>query len=262
MNVRHLLVMFIVMLFIVGCGDAPTTPEVSTPQSNPTEPAAATATSEPADVDSDQDTDSTDENQQESYPAPTEPAEAQTQTEDPEEYPAPTDCDTEPAQPFASLLESQPALQQTFGCATAEAVQTNAAWQVFEDENQMVWLESEDAILAMYNGEWHAHEDTFDESSDPEFPPNAPTPPADDQFRAKRGFGQVWVDIVDEIGFAVSGEEAYEATYQEFEGGWMVTTPFGQVFALEGMSDAQAGSGQYQAWLERDGNWVSGADAN
>lgn len=261
MDGRNLLILLAVLLLTVACGNAQETPEVSTPQSNPTEPAVATTTSEPAPTESTEETDSTDQNRQDSYPAPTEPAnvDAQTQTED---YPAPTECETEPSEPFVSLLESQSALQQTFGCATAEAVQTNAAWQVFEHENQMVWLESEDAILAMYNGQWHAHEDTFEESSDPEIPPNAPTPPADDQFRARRGFGKVWVDVVDDIGFAVSKEEAYEATYQEFEGGWMVTTPFGQVFALEGMTDAQAGSGQYQAWLDRDGNWVSGAESD
>lgn len=258
MNVRTMFVILSVLLFIVGCGDTPSTPDVSTPQSNPTEPVSATATSAPAPT---QPSDNSDSTEQDSYPAPTEPAEAEAQTQT-QDYPAPTDCQIEPAQPFASLLESQPELQQTFGCATAEAVQTNAAWQVFEDENQMVWLESEDAILAVYNDEWHAYEDTFEENSDPEFPPGAPTPPADDRFRARRGFGKIWIDIVDQIGFAVSGEEAYDATFQQFDGGWLVATPFGQVLALEGMTDAQAGSGQYQAWLERDGNWVSGATAN
>ena len=44
--------------------------------------------------------------------------------------------------------------------------------------------------------------------------------------------------------------------------GWLVTTPYGQVFVLEGASDAQQGNGSYQAWLQRDGDWVSGAEAN
>lgn len=258
MNIRYVILMIVAVLFVAGCGSTPTTPAVSTPQSTPTQPAIVTVTSQPTDSDATQETDSTDQNQQDSYPAPTSPSDVQTQSN---EYPAPTDCST-PAQPFAGLLESQPDLQQTFGCATSDAVQTNAAWQVFENENQMVWLENEDAILAMYNEEWHAHEDTFEENTDPEFPPNAPTPSAENRYRAKRGFGKVWINAVDEIGFAVSEEEAYDATIQQFEGGWMVTTPFGQVFALEGMTDAQTGTGPYQAWLERDGEWVSGATAN
>lgn len=249
MNLRSLWGMAVVLLFITACGDSrpapeptvtqlagtPTTPPTMTPAGEvyPAPEATVASTATPLD-----------------YPAPRE-AEA---------YPAPTECEIAPTERFASLLESQPVLQDTLGCPTEEAFQTNAAWQVFENEHQMVWLESEDAILATYNDAWHGFEDTFDESTDPEYPPEAPTPPADDRYRAKRGFGKVWINVVDDVGFAVSGEEAYDATVQQYDGGWLVTTPFGQVFVLVGMTDAQTGSGPYQAWLERDDGWVSGTE--
>lgn len=64
--------------------------------------------------------------------------------------------------------------------------------------------------------------------------------------------------MVDEMGFGVSEEVGYDATIQRFERGWLLTTPYGQVLLLEGLNDAQQGSGPYQAWLERDERWVEG----
>ncbi|MCZ7573342.1 MAG: hypothetical protein M5U01_32725 [Ardenticatenaceae bacterium] len=170
---------------------------------------------------------------------------------------APAACPVAADQRFATLLQHQPGVSQTLGCPASEPTQTAAAWQVFEHDNQMVWLKSEDAILALHDGQWQGFEDTFEES-DPTFPPTAPTPPAKNLILPRRGFGKVWVTMIDTMGYGVSEEAGYDATVQRFEKGWLVTTPYGQVLLLEGLTDAQHGGGRYQAWLERDGKWERG----
>lgn len=263
MKVRYvlgLLLVFVVTL-VTACGDTSPAPEPESTATQSAAPTAAEAETTPTsavtpapETDEYPAPDATVDTTADDYPAP--------DTQTTEGYPAPGDCEIEVSDEFVDLLESQPDLRQTLGCPTAAAVQTQAAWQVFESEHQMVWLANDDSILAMYEGQWHGFEDTFDEAADPERPPDAPTPPSSDLLEAERGFGKVWVDRVDEIGFAVSEEQGYDATVQQFEGGMLVTTPYGQVFTLEGVTDTQSGSGPYQAWLERDGGWVSGAEAD
>jgi len=184
------------------------------------------------------------------YPAPEAATIAQS-------YPDPADCAVAAAPRFASLIESHPEVSRTLGCPQAAATETAAAWQVFERDNRMLWLESEDAIIALYNGQWHGFEDTFEES-DPEVPAGAPTPPSADLLQPIRGFGKVWANIATEMGFAATEEEGYDATVQRFERGWLVTTANDEVLVLEGITDAQQGTGPFQPWHERDGEWVSG----
>lgn len=255
----------LVLLLLTGCRNTqpapePTQPAESTATLSAPTPTLALATPTP---------------EPDSYPAPATTPEgsypapegtAATTPNATESYPAPgaaaaggnlSTCTVAAEPRFAELLESQPALSETLGCPVGEATQTAAAWQVFEGENQMVWLQSEDAILALHDGQWQGFEDTFEES-DPTHPPDAPAPPSDRLILPRRGFGKVWVTMTDTMGFGVSEEAGYDATVQRFEKGWLVTTPYGQVLLLEGLTDAQQGGGRYQAWLERDGDWVQG----
>lgn len=186
----------------------------------------------------------------------TAPADPAAQATVPAETPAQTIACPVPTEPrFATLLQAQLPIAQILGCPLSDATQTFAAWQAFENQNQLLWLESEDAILALYGGMWHGFEDVFTEA-DPEILPDAPTPPSPDLIQPIRGFARVWVNVVAEMGFAVAPEVGYDTTVQRFTGGWLISTPYGQVLVLQGMTSAQEGSGPYQSWIEQgDGTW-------
>lgn len=167
-------------------------------------------------------------------------------------------CGMAPEARFATLLESKPSLAEGLGCPIGEAEQTWAAWALFEEDNQMVWLDSPDLIFAIYDDFWHGYEDTFEEG-EPEVPPGAPLPSKAGHNIPIRGFGKVWIQISEQMGFAVSEEAGYDATLQRFENGWLVSTPstpYGQVLALLGLTDNPLDQGPVQSWLERDGEWV------
>lgn len=190
---------------------------------------------------------------EEPQPTPEPIAEATAAPQPEQTFPAA--CELAPEPRLATLLQSRTALAEILGCPIAEPEQTWAAWELFEEDNQMVWLENQDLIFAIYDDFWHGYEDTFEEG-EPEVPPGAPLPSKAGHMIPIRGFGKVWIQISEEMGFAVSEEAGYNATLQGFENGWLVTTPYGQVLALLGLTDNPQSQGAVQSWLERDGEWV------
>lgn len=169
----------------------------------------------------------------------------------------PAACGIAPEARLATLLQSRTTLAEVLGCPIAEAEQTWAAWALFEQDNQMVWLQNPDLIFAIYDDFWHGYEDSYEEG-EPEVPVGAPLPSKAGHMIPIRGFGKVWIQISEEMGFAVSEESGYDATLQRFENGWLVTTPYGQVVALLQLTDNPLSQGAVQSWLERDGEWVGG----
>jgi hypothetical protein len=142
------------------------------------------------------------------------------------------------------------------GCPDGAAEQSWAAWQPYERSNEMYWLENTGTIYALYDGRWYAYEDTFVES-DPQVVPGAPTPPSADLIQPIRGFGKVWANISEQMGFGVAEEGGYFTTFQPYEGGIMLTTPDGRVMVWRG-NVAEGQSGPYSAWRAgEDGQWVN-----
>lgn len=102
-------------------------------------------------------------------------------------------------------------------CPADAPLETTAAQQAFE-RGTMFWLqgiEGQDVIYVLYDdGSWDRYEDTWEESM-PEQDPSI-TPPAGLQ-QPIRGFGKVWrenTSVRDKVGWALSGERGYTATYQ------------------------------------------------
>ncbi len=260
---RQILTSLALILLLAGCGGAET-PEVSTPPPVPTSPPEATVEQEQEEVTEEPEGEVTEEatevGELESYPPPAAPTltavypEPEAVVESPEAYPAPEECEVDVEGGFAPLLESQPEVAQQVGCPVAAAEESWAAWQPFQNDNEMFWIESLDSIFALYGGQWHVYEDTFVEG-DPEIPPEAPAPSEPDLIQPIRGFGQVWVDIVEEMGFATAEEGGYFTTYQPFQNGWILTSPDGRVVVLVG--EPTSGSGPYMTWRQGPEGWVS-----
>lgn len=115
---------------------------------------------------------------------------------------------------FESAL---PASEIPDACPVNAPLETAAAQQAFE-RGAMFWLqgvEGQDVIYIIYNdGSWDRYEDTWAEGM-PEQDPNI-TPPAGLQ-QPIRGFGKVWrenTSVRDKVGWVLSGEAGYTATYQ------------------------------------------------
>lgn len=106
-------------------------------------------------------------------------------------------------------------------CPRDEVVTVPAAHQPFEG-GRMVWLQPEGTILVLYDApapgsdgwQLRVYEDTWgagDAESDPDIEP----PP--DRFQPVRGFGKVWredPEVRDGLGWALTPESAFTATWQ------------------------------------------------
>jgi hypothetical protein len=147
-------------------------------------------------------------------------------------------CSVQPASEFANANKNA-AVSQKLGCPTAPPVKVQLVVQSFQN-GFMFWRNTKEIYVlstaGLRNG---AATDTFwrvvdawTESlpaSDP-----AQVPPAG-LLQPVRGFGYVWrsnPNMRNSLGWALSAEQPYDATWQNFEHGWMMTGNNGAVFAL------------------------------
>jgi hypothetical protein len=99
------------------------------------------------------------------------------------------------------------------------------------DYGRMFWRNDTDRHYVVYAyGAWQSYRNTWFEG-DPTFtcggPDSPPTP--------VRGFGKLWCTdstVRNAIGNATTGEWPETNTIQEFQGGWMMRTEGGDVFAF------------------------------
>ncbi len=152
--------------------------------------------------------------------------------------PSARNCSVPPAPQFANAARNS-AVQQKVGCPTAASYTVKLVAQPFET-GFMFWRETREIyILSTAAIQKGAATDTFwrlpdnwNESmpaSDP-----AQVPPAG-RLQPVRGFGYVWrsnATVRNSLGWALSGEQPYDSTWQDFEHGWMMTGNTGTVFAL------------------------------
>ncbi len=147
-------------------------------------------------------------------------------------------CTIPPASPFANAARNA-AVSQKLGCPTANPVKTQLVVQPFQN-GFMIWRDTKEIFVlstaGLHNG---AATDTFwrvvDSWTD-SMPANDPAqvPPAG-LLQPVRGFGYVWrnhPNMRTTLGWALAGEQPYDATWQDFEHGWMMTNNNGSVFAL------------------------------
>lgn len=145
----------------------------------------------------------------------------------------PTDCPGPPPEPFTDVWGANLEAQTQLGCARGEPQQRLAAFQPFE-HGYMFWFDAEGSIYVLSNtaiqqgqptDTWWRLEDTFTES-DPAKDEGLSAPAG--LLQPERGFGKVWRNngfVREAVGWATDVEEGYDATWQAFDNGWMVTAP-------------------------------------
>jgi hypothetical protein len=144
------------------------------------------------------------------------------------------------------LATSDPTITQQIGCplgAPPAAVTYLSASQLYE-RGEMFWLAGPPAeIIVLYSsGRYQRFDDTFVSGVDPES--GGETPPTG-LIEPVRGFGKVWrsyPDVRNGLGWAVTGENAGQATVQAFERGRMISlSQRGLVFILAADPGGTAG---------------------
>jgi hypothetical protein len=157
-----------------------------------------------------------------------------------------TTCVYPPPGGFAALTISDPTITQQIGCPLGAPPAVGAyssASQLYE-RGEMFWLAGPPAeIIVFYSsGRYQRFDDTFVSGVDPES--GAETPPAG-LTEPVRGFGKVWrsyPDVRNGLGWAVTGENAGQATVQLFERGRMIyLSQRGLVFILAADPGGAAG---------------------
>lgn len=157
-----------------------------------------------------------------------------------------TTCAYPPPGGFAALVASDPTITQQIGCplgAPPAAVTYTSASQLYE-RGEMFWLAGPPAeIIVLYSsGRYQRFDDTFVTGVDPES--GGETPPTG-LIEPVRGFGKVWrtySDVRNGLGWAVTGENAGQASVQLFERGRMVyLSQRGLVFILAADPGGAAG---------------------
>jgi hypothetical protein len=139
-------------------------------------------------------------------------------------------CTVQPAPQFARA-SAIPAVQGRLGCPSAPPSDLSLVTQAFQN-GVMFWRDTKEIfVLSSANTFWK-FPDSWNESLPANDPSLAP-PPGTQQ--PVRGFGYVWRSnqvVRDTLGWAISGEQPYQATWQTFERGWMMTGANGAVYAL------------------------------
>ncbi len=147
-------------------------------------------------------------------------------------------CAAQPAQPFANAIKN-PLVQQKIGCPVGQPITVKLVAQAFQT-GFMFWRDTREIyVLSTAGIQKGAATDTFwrfpdnwNESmpaSDP-----AQVPPAG-LLQPVRGFGYVWrsnATVHNSLGWALSTEQPFDSTWQNFEHGWMMTNLGGGVLAL------------------------------
>ncbi len=148
-------------------------------------------------------------------------------------------CPIGPGAPFASATNN-PAVRARLGCPTGDAVSLFLVAQPFQN-GVMIWRDTREifALSVAAIRSQSAQTDTFwklPDSWDESLPANDPfLQPPEGTMQPVRGFGWVWrnnAPIRDTLGWALAGEQQYQAVWQNYERGWMMTGPDGSVLAL------------------------------
>ena len=156
-------------------------------------------------------------------------------------------CAIPPASPFNNAWTANPVLRERLRCPVNAGFGLRLVQQPFE-RGIMFWRETGDiyalSVQSIQQGSaadiyWRTT-DTWQEGqpeSDPAF--SAP----EGRLQPIRGFGNAWRNnptLRDALGWATGPEGWFDSFWQDFEGGWMMVGPGGQVFALV-PSDANTG---------------------
>ena len=151
---------------------------------------------------------------------------------------APSDCSISPSPVFVNAAKNQ-ALSGRLGCPTGDPYTVQMVAQAFE-KGFMFWRDTKEIYVvstaALRNG---STTDTFwrvVDSWNDTLPANDPgqIPPAG-LLQPVRGFGFVWrnnASIRNNLGWALSQEQPFSSTWQNYQHGWMMTSNNGAVLAL------------------------------
>ncbi|HML22759.1 MAG TPA: hypothetical protein PKD09_14005 [Aggregatilinea sp.] len=149
-------------------------------------------------------------------------------------------CTTPVASSFTSAYTQA---QDRLGCALSGALSLQLVGQPFE-RGQMIWRDTSQIYALATSGQFWQVGDSWTEgmpADDPAFA--AP----EGRLQPVRGFGLVWrsnQSIRDALGWGTSGETPYNATWQDFERGSMLTGMDGRIYAIfpaEGQSAGPLG---------------------
>ncbi len=158
-------------------------------------------------------------------------------------------CSVPAAPPFANAARN-PAVQQKLGCPTGSPVTVKLVTQPFQT-GYMFWRETREIYVvstaAVLKG---AATDTFwrlPDNWNEGIPASDPAlaPPAG-MLQPVRGFGYIWRSnstVRSSLGWALAGEQPYDAIWQDFERGWMLLGNNGAVFALSPLDGPPATTG-------------------
>jgi hypothetical protein len=161
-----------------------------------------------------------------------------------------TACPISPAAPFVSA-SLNPAIRARLGCPTGESFPVGLVGQFFQN-GIMIWRDTREIYavsLAAIRGQGAAMDtfwrvpDTWSEgmpADDASFSP----PPG--LVQPVRGFGWIWRNnqaIRDTLGWALAPEDFFQAVWQNYERGWMMTGPDGSVYALSPSDASPATTG-------------------
>ncbi len=153
-------------------------------------------------------------------------------------------CTVQAAAPFSNAAKN-PSVQQRLGCPSAAPYGVNLVVQPFQT-GFMFWRDTKEIYAlstaglqkgAVTDAYWKvpdAWNDSIPASDPSQVPPAGLVQPV-------RGFGYVWrsnITIRNSLGWALAAEQPYQATWQDFEHGWMMTNQNGTVLALSPVDTA------------------------
>lgn len=151
---------------------------------------------------------------------------------------AAANCAIAPAPPFANASQN-PLVRGQIGCPTAPPFAVNLVQQSFQ-KGFMFWRDTRQIyVLSTSAIQQNASVDTLwvvtDGWNEGMPASDASFSPPEGLLQPVRGFGLVWrsnQQIRDTLGWSVVGEQPFQATWQDFERGWMMTGADGRTFAL------------------------------
>ena len=147
-------------------------------------------------------------------------------------------CGVQPGAQFANASKN-PAVQQRIGCPTGAPYTVKLVVQTFQT-GLMFWRETKEIYVVSTAGiQKGGSTDTFwrvPDNWNESIPANDPAlvAPAG-MLQPIRGFGYVWrsnANVRNSLGWALSGEQPFDSTWQDFEHGWLMTNNNGAVIAL------------------------------
>lgn len=153
-------------------------------------------------------------------------------------------CSTPPAPHFQDVWARNAALNAALGCPVNAGFGTRLVYQPFEhghmfyhDTGDIYALSTQSIQTGGQTDIYWQIADTWQEDQ-PESDPNL-TPP-EGKMQPIRGFGNAWRNtplVRNALGWATAPERWIDGHWQDFEGGWMVLGPNGQVFGFTTPTD-------------------------